>query len=480
MSDVTKPTPLPEQPHDAAGRGLSDALAISFRLLRVLFVLLLIAFLLSGVFTVSANEVAVRTSFGRITGGEGGVLTPEGGPYFRWPRPIGEVYKIPTASREVSVRQAFAFQTRDESEPLGTAFPINAPPDPAYGFLITGDKNIVYARYVVTYRVRPEEAIAFVRNAAGPDNPLDDAGLDDEPDLLFERAERLIRFAVQKAAVADTACRSIDDFRASRTGDEGGGGGDMIQTMAQATLDELSLGIEIQSVNRPEYTVPPAVRPAFEALNVALQGRSNLVEQGRAERRAALTAAAGEAAPALLAAIDAYEAADARVRAAEDDAATQSAEQDRQRAREAVDALLVGTEVSAAVTPLAESLPEGDPFRARLLEEVEVDPNAVVSGQAFATVARASTEGSSLARQAESLRDRVDALLPDYRADPERLRYRLTLAALQFVMTREDADVEVVRDVERLVVPIPPDPERRRLDQQRGIQGARRQQPPQQ
>ena len=60
---------------DAAERSLSEALRISFVILKVIMIALVVAFLVSGFKTVGSNEQALRMAFGRITGtGEERVL----------------------------------------------------------------------------------------------------------------------------------------------------------------------------------------------------------------------------------------------------------------------------------------------------------------------------------------------------------------------------------------------------------------------
>jgi hypothetical protein len=91
----------PREEFDAAGKSLSEALGISFIILKVIMVVLVIIFLASGLRTVGSNEQALVLRFGKIRGiGENRVLGP--GLKLLFPYPIHEIVKIPTAKKQPS------------------------------------------------------------------------------------------------------------------------------------------------------------------------------------------------------------------------------------------------------------------------------------------------------------------------------------------------------------------------------------------
>src|SRR6266568_3830293 len=53
---------------DASAQALSEALRSSFNIVKFLMGVLIVAFILSGVFTVKPNQVAIRLRFGRAVG----------------------------------------------------------------------------------------------------------------------------------------------------------------------------------------------------------------------------------------------------------------------------------------------------------------------------------------------------------------------------------------------------------------------------
>jgi modulator of FtsH protease HflK len=89
-SGVTPPVAV----EDAGTRALAEALRASFALVKLMTIGLVIAFIVSGIFTVNPNEVAVLLRFGRPVGvGTDQLLTP--GLHWKLPYPVDEVVRIP-------------------------------------------------------------------------------------------------------------------------------------------------------------------------------------------------------------------------------------------------------------------------------------------------------------------------------------------------------------------------------------------------
>lgn len=539
MADENAPNPeLDLDPAEERGRGgqfeaadqsLADALAVSFRVLKWLFVLLLAFFLFSGVFTVEQNEVAVRTSFGRINGdgiaGGAEVLTSEGGPYFRWPRPIGEVYFVPTTERTLRLDDSFVFRTgpRDVGRRLSELNAGNTLDPAVDGSLLTGDRSIVHARYEVRYKVLPQDAADFVRNVAGPEDAARFTDLDGNPEALFQRAERIVRRAVESAIVADVATQDVDDFIRNQRDPEatnvtadaappaatdpaapespadtvpaedetrsaadttptptpdappadGAEGGTVevnetsVQATAQRMLDELRTGITIQQVTRSDYTVPPVLRPAFEALSNAEQARGLARSQGRAAYTRLLTGVAGRAYPALLALIDAFEAADRRVQADPD---SEEAQQALVNANDALRALFTGQPVGPTLSNLAATLDPDNPLAGRLQRIAQTNPDITLGGEASNVVRTASTESSAIVNQTQTELRRFERLLPDYRRAPELVKRQLFFAMLRDVLSSPDVKLEIIGGSDLLTDKVPEDAARNRADQERALQ----------
>ena len=451
----------------AANESLAGALAVSFKVLRVVLLGLILIFVFSGFFTVQQDEVAVRTRFGRIIprGDGGDVLTADGGPYFRWPAPVGQVYRIPTKRQTLDIDRAFVFAAAGDTQNRGRKLTeINGGEslDPeADGYLITGDGGIIHARVTVGYQIRPESAADFVRNVA------DVSELDrntDDPRAIFRGAENLIRQAVEQAIVQDVAGTPLDALlttgrapptpagQATAQATPAAGGAaptsapaaasdapaerlDRPKKQAQAILDGLGSGIQLLDVTIYERTVPPSIRPAFDAVLAADQLSNRLRDDAQAFSQGRLTEAAGPAYPAVLAAVDVFEDAD---RTRDADPAFYAA------AQTALNALLDGGPMGKVLPPLADALPPDDPRRDRLRGLATTYATQSLGGRAATTVSNAQRGVTQYLSNLAADADSFERLLANYRKAPDTVRQQLFLKTLSKVLTGADNGSEVL------------------------------------
>ena len=100
---------------DAGTQALAEALASSFKLVKVIMILLVIVFLGSGVREISSYERGIKLSFGRPVGaGEGALLRP--GWHWAWPYPIDEIVKIPIGQvQEVTSTVGWYGRTKEQA-----------------------------------------------------------------------------------------------------------------------------------------------------------------------------------------------------------------------------------------------------------------------------------------------------------------------------------------------------------------------------
>ena len=106
--------PLQIEQLDAASKSLSDAFRISFTILKVIMIVLVVAFLASGFRTVGPDERALVLRFGKIQGiGDEAILGP--GPHWVFPYPIDELVKIPVEKNiNLAVNTFWYKETRDD------------------------------------------------------------------------------------------------------------------------------------------------------------------------------------------------------------------------------------------------------------------------------------------------------------------------------------------------------------------------------
>lgn len=295
-------TGAPSQEADPAGESLADALKVSFTLLKLAMVVLIVLFIFSGLFEVEQNQVGLRIRLGQIESEQ--VLDP--GWYFAWPAPIDESIVIPTESRKLEIDSAFWFNERaaqitkglDEKSPQQQLTP------GVDGSLLTGDRNVVHGKFSVTYRIGASRAgvpgtdskriLNFVRNISA----------DPEPKKMLAAAEVVMSAAAEHGIIRLAAEVEADRFIAGLSDQLA-----VAREYMQAYLDSVGSGITVMEIQLRQPTPPLIVRPAYNAVTANDQGKATVIDKAKQEAARVLYEAAGPAYPAMLVAIDVYEAA---------------------------------------------------------------------------------------------------------------------------------------------------------------------------
>jgi membrane protease subunit HflK len=147
------------------------------------------------------------------------------------------------------------------------------------GSVITGDGNIAHTQWKVTYR------IADIRDYAR--------------NVMTDQDDDLVRAATMRGVVEACAEVSVDDLlkQTSQQGDSVTG---VARRVAQATLDRMKSGIQIEQLSLVQSTPPLYVRGSFAKVQAAASEAAKNLEAARAYRRTTLTGVAGEAATLLV------------------------------------------------------------------------------------------------------------------------------------------------------------------------------------
>lgn len=256
--------------NDPAMEALSEALRLSFVLLRILMVVFVILFLLTGIDTVESAQKGIVKVFGvpvRVVGP---------GIVFNWPYPAGEVEKIGTDVRTLPVDD-FWFEVRegDASRDLSDmGFSADGLRPGWDGYMLTGDRNIVHMEIVCRYRV--ENALAYVRHVTDP--------------------ERVMRTAICDAVVQAAATRRSDALLRDPTSFQL-----EVKERAQKRLDRLMdtetgyHGIRIGEIQVERKTWPLAAFDAYEEAQKAETEKRGAVDKAKSEARG-MTGVVGETA----------------------------------------------------------------------------------------------------------------------------------------------------------------------------------------
>jgi regulator of protease activity HflC (stomatin/prohibitin superfamily) len=288
---VTLPTveyepalPAPAPVLDPAQQSLAEALRVSFGILKLAMVALLVAYGLSGVFSVGSNEVALRLRFGGYVGAPGERVL-ERGTYFAAPFPIEQVVKVDTRPMTLGLDEEFWFETNKTDSGLTRSQlqgqksqPLNPLRD---GSLITGDSSIIHAKWTLTWRVA--EPVAYLTNIGSRDI-----------------AEGIVRLVAQQGIVQSIAQLPADEVLRGIVNREVAIG------RMQQRLDEMRTGLIVDQLALDKVSAPMRVARSFDAVTSAESDRAGRIVAAQQERAKILGETAGEGSRPLLSLIDQY------------------------------------------------------------------------------------------------------------------------------------------------------------------------------
>ncbi len=311
--------PVQSEQLDAAGRSLSDALHLSFTILKVIMIVLVVAFLASGFRTVGPDERALVLRFGRIQGiGDEAILGP--GAHWVFPYPIDELVKIPVEKNiNLPVNTFWYKETRDDIlgpgakprnyraeklDPMVEGYCLTrsqaagAIAAAAQGPVVVGqpflgdsegsDYNIVHTRWQINYRIGNVEQ--FFRNVYVRDVKPGEV----YSDIMIASITPLLRSVVDDAIVTTTVHYTIDEVLQSVDTIPR-----RVQQLVQQKLDALESGIRVVQMQLVSAKWPMQVDQAFEAYVEASQKSSQTVTQARTYAETSLNKTGGQAAERL-------------------------------------------------------------------------------------------------------------------------------------------------------------------------------------
>jgi membrane protease subunit HflK len=312
--------PQPEPPReelDAAGKSLADALRISFAILKVIMIVLVIAFLASGFKTVGSDEKALVLRFGKIKGGDKPVLDP--GLHWVLPYPIDDLVRIPAQKSVLLAINTFWYK-EDRQDILGAGpKPRNYVPeklDPLQeGYCLTGSQRVVPRAGLA--RIVPIATIADLEQRARAGYEGSDYGIvhtrwqinyqiaeveqffrsmyvqDPNPgevyfDVMMRWITPLLASVVEDAVVNTLVRCSIDEVLQSTDTIRR-----QVHRLAQKKLDDIESGIRITQVQLVDVTWPKQVDESFRAFIEASQKSGQAVSEARTDADNTLTKTAG-------------------------------------------------------------------------------------------------------------------------------------------------------------------------------------------
>jgi membrane protease subunit HflK len=226
--------------------------------------LLLVIWLLSGIYIVRPGEEGVVRRFGKV------VRITEPGPHYKLPSPIEKVDKPKIQQvRRIEI----GFETISPGPPARYQF------HPEESLMLTGDEQIIDAQITVQYKIKdPGDYLFNVRGLEGPQGTIKDA------------AEVALRQVVGQRPIDDVLIKEKLQVEID------------IQTLLQQIVDGYESGIQIKEVKLQTVQPPKEVASAFSDVVSAKEDKDKLIQEAEGYKEDLIPKARGEARSMVLAA----------------------------------------------------------------------------------------------------------------------------------------------------------------------------------
>lgn len=267
-----------EEPLDAAGQSLADALQSSFRVLKWIMAILVVLYLFSNVRRVDPHEQALVLRLGKLLPD-----VHEAGLVWAFPFPIDEIVPLPTRKSNELLLDSHSFH-REQSE-IGKpiSFITRSPGQglrPMFdGALLTADAGLVHTQWKVTYKFTDVQS--YVSTIAGD---------------KIESAEELIQAIVETIGIQLATEMTAEEFVRTRMDDVKR---EMTRRINER-LTELQSGLVVTLVEMFDPTPPIQVGEAFDATQRAENRKQQTIQQAKKNRTKLLSEAAGKDYPDLV------------------------------------------------------------------------------------------------------------------------------------------------------------------------------------
>jgi membrane protease subunit HflK len=223
---------------------------------NLLVVVVALAVMLSGFYTIDPEEAGLVLRFGKYT------RISEPGLHFKMPLGIERVRKVPIQRQ---LKEEFGFRTvrADIQTEYSTKSFVEE------SSMLTGDLNAALVEWVVQYRiVDPYKFLFEVRNVQ---------------DTFRDMSEAVMRRVVGDRTVNEVLTIGRAEVAAQ------------VQVELQEMCNQYEMGISVDQVVLQDINPPDPVKPSFNAVNEAQQEREKLINQAQSEYNREIPKASGEA-----------------------------------------------------------------------------------------------------------------------------------------------------------------------------------------
>jgi len=293
---------------DAASESLSEALRMSFFILKIIMVVLIILFFVSGIRTVAPDEQAIVLNFGKIRGvGEQRVLGP--GLHWVWPYPIDEIIIIPVKKKiDFAVNSLWYYQSKNEllqTDKSKIRVPKSLDPE-VDGYCLCRsesrvgaassqtDYNIVHSKWKVTYQIDDPER--FFRNVTVTDDLMPGQTY---ADVIEDSFSSLLQSLIEDSAVTAMVNYTIDQAIKSQATIT-----DHVKRLLQQKLDQIDSGVKVVFMKLVTIKWPRQVDDAFLDSFNASQTKPKMITEAETYAKNTLNETAGTVAEDLLAVVE--------------------------------------------------------------------------------------------------------------------------------------------------------------------------------
>ena len=235
----------------------------------ILVLLTLLAWLLSGFYTVGPNEVGLNLIFGKYRG------KTQAGLNYNLPSPVGTVIKL-----AVTDRNTIDIGFRDEGGVRRRGAP-QTPEAPEESLMLTGDENIADLKFRVIWQIDPARPEDYAFNVANPPGTVKAVGESAMREIVGQTQIQKILTADRK--LIEPAC----------------------QQLMQKILDDYHSGVLVLQVLLLSVDPPASVIAAFRDVTAAQQDLQRLSNEADAYANRVVPEARGAAAR-ILQELEAY------------------------------------------------------------------------------------------------------------------------------------------------------------------------------
>lgn len=263
---------------DSGNRSLSEALRVSFVILKIIMVVLVMLYLASGIFTVENNEVAIVLRFGKVVTQADNTKLLESGLHWSLPYPVDEVVKIPwEATKTVALDSFWYYET--EQEKLGkksSRVPRTLNPKKD-GYCLTrgeagegvaeNDYNIVHSKWEISYNIEKNPYEFFKNIQVEKPKPGEVYA-----DVLHRSIQPMLNSLAEDAIVTTMVNFTIDQaITYEKTAIS-----EQARKLLQSKLDAINSGINIKSL-QVVFVWPRQVDNAFQQSIIASQQKKSAI-----------------------------------------------------------------------------------------------------------------------------------------------------------------------------------------------------------